>query len=70
LLRSDLVIQIREVIDKLGITRAKAAKRAGIIQPRMNDLAKNRTHKFTLDALVTIAAQLWYSMKLSLKKVG
>jgi predicted XRE-type DNA-binding protein len=52
LLRGDLVIHIRKVIDKLGITQAEAAKRAGITQPRMNDLVKNRTHKFTLDALL------------------
>ena len=43
-LRGDLVIHIRKVIDKLGITQAEAVKRAGITQPRMNDLVKNRTH--------------------------
>ena len=70
MLRGNLVIQIRKVMDKLGITQAEAAKRAGITQPRMNDLVKNRTHKFTLDALVNVAAQLGYSVKLTLKKVG
>lgn len=58
LLRGDLVINIRKVIDKLGITQAEAAKRAGITRPRMNDRVKNRTHKFTRNALVNIAAQL------------
>lgn len=70
LLRGDLVIHIRKVIDKLGITQAEAAKRAGITQPRMNDLVKNHTHKFTLDALVNVAAQLGYTVKLTLKKVA
>ena len=70
LLRGDLVIHIRKVIDKLGITQAEAAKRAGITQPRMNDLIKNRTHKFTLDALVNVAAQLGYTVKLTFKKVA
>jgi len=70
LLRGDLVIHIRKVIDKLGITQAEAAKRAGITQPRMNDLIQNRTHKFTLDALVNVAAQLGYTVKLSLKKAA
>ena len=70
LLRGDLVIHIRKVIDKLGITQAEAAKRAGITQPRMNDLIKNRTHKFTLDSLVNVAAQLGYTVKLTLKKVA
>ena len=40
LLRGDLVIHIRKVIGKLGITQAEAAKRARITQPRMNDLVK------------------------------
>jgi predicted XRE-type DNA-binding protein len=70
LLRGDLVIHIRKVIDKLGITQAEAARHAGITQPRMNDLIKNRTHKFTLDVLVNVAAQLGYTVKLTLKKVA
>lgn len=70
LLRGDLVIRIRKAIDRLGITQTEAAKRAGITPPRMNDLIKNRTHKFTLDALVNVAAQLGYTVKLSLKKVA
>ena len=70
LLRADLVVHIRKVIDKLGITQAEAAQRTGITQPRMSDLVKGRTHKFTLDALVNVAAQLGYTVKLSLKKVA
>ena len=70
LLRTDLVIHIRKVIEKLGITQAEAAKRASITQPRMNDLVKGRTEKFTLDAMVNVAAQLGYVVKLSLKKAA
>ena len=70
LLRADLVIHIRKVIEKLGITQAEAAKRASITQPRMNDLVKGRTEKFTLDAMVNVAAQLGYIVKLSLKKAA
>ena len=70
LLRADLVVHIRKVIEKLGITQAEAAKRASITQPRMNDLVKGRTEKFTLDAMVNVAAQLGYVVKLSLKKAA
>ena len=70
LLRGDLVIHIRKIIDKLGITQAEAAKRAGIDQLRMNDLVNNRTHKFTLDALVNVAASLGYSVQLNLRKTA
>ena len=70
LLRADLVVRIRKVIAKLDITQAEAAKRADITQPRMNDLVKGRTHKFTLDALVNVASQLGYTVKLSLKRAA
>jgi predicted XRE-type DNA-binding protein len=70
LLRTDLVIHIRKAIAKMGLTQAEAAKRAGITQPRMNDLVKGRTHKFTLDALVNVAAELGYTVKLTMKKAA
>ena len=70
LLRTDLVIHIRKVVEKLGVTQVEAAKRAGITQPRMNDLVKGRTQKFTLDALVKVAASFGYSVQLKLKKVA
>ena len=70
LLRADLVVHIRKVIEKLGVTQAEAAKRASITQPRMNDLVKGRTEKFTLDAMVNVAAQLGYIVKLSLRKAA
>ena len=70
LLRTDLVVHIRKVIDKLGVTQAEAARRAGITQPRMNDLVKGRTHEFTLDALVNVAASLGYFVKLKLTKAA
>ena len=69
-LRTDLAIHIRKVIEKIGITQAAAAKRAGITQPRMNDLVKGRTEKFTLDALVKVASSFGYSVQLKLKKVA
>ena len=70
LLRADLVVHIRKAIDKQAMTQAQAAQRAGITQPRMNDLVKGRTHKFTLDALVNVAAKLGYSVKLVLKRAA
>lgn len=70
LLRGDLAIQIRKAISKLGISHAEAAKRAGITQQRLYDLVKNRSHTFTLDALVSIALRLGYVVKPSLKQIA
>ena len=68
MLRADLVVHIRKVTEKLDLTQAEAAKRASITQPLMNDLVKGRTEKFMLDAMVNVAAQLGYIVKLSLKE--
>lgn len=70
LLRAELSLHIRKAIEKMGITQAEAAKLAGITQPRMNDLVKGRTEKFTLDALVNVSANLGYSVQVKFKKTA
>ena len=70
LLRAELVLHIRKAIAKLALTQLEAAKRAAITQPLMNDLVKGRTHKFTLDALVNVAANLGDLVQMKLKKAG
>jgi predicted XRE-type DNA-binding protein len=55
--RADLVIAIREVVESWKVTQAKAAKRFGVNQPRMNDLVRGRIDKFSLDALMKLASR-------------
>ncbi len=57
-LRSALMRQIAAVVEKSGWTQAEAAKRCGVMQPRINDLLRGRISRFSLDALVNIAAAL------------
>ncbi len=40
------------------VTQADAAKHCGVTQPRINDLLRGRISRFSLDALVNIAAAL------------
>jgi predicted XRE-type DNA-binding protein len=40
------------------LTQAEAAERCGVTQPRINDLLRGRIARFSLDALVNIAAAL------------
>jgi predicted XRE-type DNA-binding protein len=65
--RSDLMIQITQIIKKSGWTQAEAAKRCRITQPRMNDLLRGRIDRFSLDALVNIATALGRKVQLKLK---
>lgn len=62
--RADLMMAIREVVDGWGVTRAEAARRLGITQPRANDLVCGRIDKFSLDALIKLAAAAGLTVRL------
>lgn len=55
-LRSALMLKIGAWVKAHDWTQAVAAKKLGINQPRLNDLLKGKISKFSLDALVNIAA--------------
>src|SRR5262249_36101290 len=55
--RSQMMMAIRETVEAWDVTQAVAAKRLGLTQPRMNDLIRGRLSKFSLDALINIAAR-------------
>jgi predicted XRE-type DNA-binding protein len=61
--RSDVMIAIRDVVDKWDVTQTQAAKRLGITQPRLNDLVRGRIDKFSLDALMNLAARAGLSVR-------
>jgi predicted XRE-type DNA-binding protein len=56
--RSDLMMQITEIIKASDWKQAEAAARCGVTQPRVNDLLRGRVSRFSLDALVNIATAL------------
>ncbi len=56
--RSELMDKISEVIEEHGWTQVEAASHCGVTQPRVNDLLRGRISRFSLDALVNIAAAL------------
>lgn len=56
--RSELMNQISALIQQSGWTQVEAAHRCGVTQPRLNDLLRGRLSRFSLDALVNIAAAL------------
>ena len=57
-LRSALMRQIADIVENSGWTQAEVAERCGVTQPRINDLLRGRMSRFSLDALVNIAAAL------------
>lgn len=57
-LRGELMERIGDLIRDSGWTQAEAAGRCGVTQPRISDLLRGRISRFSLDALVNIAAAL------------
>jgi predicted XRE-type DNA-binding protein len=61
--RSDILTAIRKVVDGWDITQSEAARKLGINQPRMNDLLRGKIDKFSLDALMNLAARAGLSVQ-------
>lgn len=68
MLRSELMSKIREMAR--GMTQAKAAKRFGITQPRLNDLLRGKIDKLSLDAHVNMIAAAGLHVELRVRKVA
>jgi predicted XRE-type DNA-binding protein len=66
-LRSDLMMKIEAIVKKNLWTQAEAARRCGVTQPRINDLLRGRISRFSLDALVNIAAALGRKVRIRLE---
>ena len=61
--RSEMMLAIRDTVTSWKMTQAAAAKRLGLTQPRMNDLVRGRINKFSLDALINLAARAGLSIR-------
>lgn len=66
-LRAAFMRAIAQHLLQLGAIPTEQARRLGITQPRLNDLLQGRIHKFSLDALVDIAAKAGLRAAVELK---
>jgi len=57
-LRAALMRAIRSRVTEIGWSQTAAAHNLGLTQPRLSDLYRGKISKFSLDALVDIAAKL------------
>ena len=64
--RSEMMLAIRDAVQGWSVTQAVAAKRLGLTQPRMNDLVRGRINKFSLDALINLAARAGLSIRVEI----
>jgi predicted XRE-type DNA-binding protein len=69
-LRAELMSKIAAVIEESEWTQSEAAQHCGVTQPRVNDLLRGRISRFSLDALVNIAAALGRRVHVKLKQLS
>ncbi|MBA3535529.1 MAG: XRE family transcriptional regulator [Tatlockia sp.] len=65
--KAELMRQMVAIIKTYDWTQAEAARHCNITQPRMNDLLRGRISRFSLDALVNIAAAIGQRVHIGLE---
>jgi len=63
-MRCNVMIAINSTVRGWNTTQARAARRLGITQPRLNDLLHGRINKFSLDTLMTLATRAGLKVKI------
>jgi len=53
-IRSDLMIELSELIQHKGWTQARAAEVMGVSQPRISDLVRGKIDRFSIDTLIAM----------------
>ncbi|QEA39472.1 XRE family transcriptional regulator [Pistricoccus aurantiacus] len=66
-LRSALMAKLTERVKAWDVTQKEAARRLGLTQPRVNDLLNGRINKFSLDALVNLAALAHFHVEFAIE---
>jgi predicted XRE-type DNA-binding protein len=64
--RADLMRKIIDIIQENGWKQVEAARHLGVTQPRVNDLLHGRISRFSLDALVNMAANMGQHVRVEL----
>jgi predicted XRE-type DNA-binding protein len=68
-LRSLLMIEVRKLIERRGLTQKEAAVLFGVTQPRISDLVRGKIELFSIDTLVDMLAQAGARVELVVGRV-
>jgi predicted XRE-type DNA-binding protein len=69
-MRSNVMIAIKDKVRSWNTTQARAARRLGITQPRLNDLLHGKINKFSLDTLTTLATRAGLKVKIEVRSAA
>ena len=59
-LKTDLTIMIRDIMESEGLTQKEFAEKVGLTQPRISDIVNGKIDKLTLDTLFSILDKLGF----------
>ncbi|MHC5676502.1 helix-turn-helix domain-containing protein [Nostoc sp.] len=59
-LKADLTIMIRDIMEEAGYTQKEFAEILGVSQPRISDIVNGKIDKLTLDALFSVLDKLGF----------
>jgi predicted XRE-type DNA-binding protein len=62
LIRTDLILQVADIIEKRGLTQRATAVALDVTQPRISDLVRGRVELFSIDTLVEMLNRLGVSV--------
>ena len=62
-LRCEIAEALRKWIDREELTQIQAAKRLGVVQPRISEIVRNKVDKLSLDYLVGLCAKAGVSVR-------
>jgi predicted XRE-type DNA-binding protein len=66
LLKCQLIIEIERTIKTNGWTQAEAAKKLGVVQPRISEIMTTRIERFTIDMLLKYLNRLGKQAQLTI----
>lgn len=66
LLRCELAEALRKWMEREAISQMEAARRLGVVQPRISEIARNKVDKLSLDYLVGLCAKAGLSVAVKL----
>ncbi len=66
-MRSNVMAAISAAVSGWDTTQARAARRLGVTQPRLNDLLHGKINKFSLDTLLTLATRAGLKVKIDIR---
>ena len=69
-LRSDLMMALKDYIEREKLSQAEAAERLGVTQPRISDLIRGKISLFSLDTLVTMVTSAGMRVQLKIAKAA